>query len=155
MALLALLENNSFKITMRQKSFKITMPPRAFSNFTYLFTCSPIVYISHETFYPWHYNFNFSLNAHSLLCSRLDDTKNELRKFWGGFLGHWTGHLKQTKGSASKLNKLVWKDSPHIQKPSGTNLFPRSRHRYIYQLSKNPCPKRASNHSLFVTTRCN
>ena len=58
------------------------------------------------------------------------------------------------KGSASQLNKLVWKDSPHIKKFSGTNLFPRSRHQYIYQLSKNPAPRRVSNHSLFATTRC-
>ena len=49
----------------------------------------------------------------------------------------------ELKGSASQLNKLVVKDSPHIKKLSGTNLFPRSRHQYIYQLSKNPCPKRA------------
>ena len=42
------------------------------------------------------------------------------------------------KGSASQLNKLVLKDSPHIKKLSGTNLFPRSCYQYIYQLSKNP-----------------
>ena len=37
------------------------------------------------------------------------------------------------KGSASQLNKLVLKDSHHIKKLSGSNLFPRSRYQYIYQ----------------------
>ena len=58
-------------------------------------------------------------------------------------------------------NSLVLKDSPHIQKLSGTNVFPRSRHQYIFQLSKNPALSCVSNHSLFrnhslqlSTTRC-
>ena len=42
------------------------------------------------------------------------------------------GLLLFLKGSASQLNKLVLKDSPNIQKLIGTNLFPRSRHQYIY-----------------------
>ena len=58
------------------------------------------------------------------------------------------------KGSASQLNKFVLKDSPHIQKLSGTYLFPRSRHQNIYKLSKNPAPSRVRNHWLFATSRC-
>ena len=56
--------------------------------------------------------------------------------------------VEEMKGSASHLNKLVSKDSPHILKLSGTYLFPRSRHQYIYQLSKNPA------RAVSATTRC-
>ena len=62
------------------------------------------------------------------------------------------GLLYELKGAASQLNKLVLKDSPHIYKLSGTNLFPKSRHQYIYQLLKNRAPSRVSNHSLPIAT---
>ena len=57
------------------------------------------------------------------------------------------------KGSASQLKQVGLKNSPHIQKLSGTDLFPKCRHQYIYQLSKNPCTSCFSNHSWFPTTR--
>ena len=58
------------------------------------------------------------------------------------------------KGSVSQLYKLVLKDSPFIQKLSGTNLFPMSRYPYIKKLSKTPATSCVSNPSWFATAHC-
>ena len=51
------------------------------------------------------------------------------KKICGGLFAHKMSIKNRFRinGSASQLNKLVLKDSPYVQKLSGTHLYPRSR----------------------------
>ena len=78
------------------------------------------------------------------------------KKICGGLFAHKMSIKNRFRinGSASQLNKLVLKDSPYVQKLSGTHLYPRSRIN-TYINFKNPChepmqqPLVVRNHSCY------